>query len=73
MCSTVGRLAFGARWTRSEKNMEGLMPIRIRCRDKMSASTQHLDIWKVKTEMMPFSKAPCKAIEAMFGVLYGSI
>jgi hypothetical protein len=37
MCSTVDRLAFAARWTRSEVNMKGFMPTRIRHRDKMSA------------------------------------
>jgi len=40
MCSTVDRLAFAARWTRSEKNMEGIISIRVRHRDKVSASTQ---------------------------------
>ena len=69
MCSTVDRLPFAARWTRSEKNMEGIMPIRIRHRDKTSVLTQQPDISMVKTEAMPFSQACYRALETVFGVL----
>ena len=69
MCSTVDRLAFAARWTRSEKNMEGFMPIRIRHRDKNMAETQQPDISALRPEAMLFSKTSYTAMEAMFGVL----
>jgi hypothetical protein len=39
------------------------MPIRIRCHDKMRASTQQPDISMVNTETMHFSKACYTAIE----------
>lgn len=73
MCSTVGWLAFGARWTRSEVNVEGFMPIRIRCRDKVSASTQQPDVSMVKTETIPFSQASYTVLETVFGMLCGYI
>ena len=66
-------VAFGARWARSEVNVEGFMPIRIRCRDKVSASTQQPDISMVKTETMLFSQVCYTTLKAMFGLLYGSI
>jgi hypothetical protein len=39
ICSTVDRLAFGARWTRSEVNVGDFMPTRMRCRDNMLYTT----------------------------------
>ena len=68
-CSTVDRLAFTVRWTRSEVNMEFFMPIRIRCRDKVNAVTQQPDISMVKTETMPLLQACYTALETVFGVL----
>jgi len=49
------------------------MPIRIKHRDKISALPQQPDISMVKIETMPFLRASYTALEAMFGVLYGSI
>jgi hypothetical protein len=38
-----------------------------------SIPIQKHDIWKVKTEKMPFSKASYAALKPLLGVLYGSI
>jgi hypothetical protein len=73
LCSIVDQLAFAARWTRSEKNMEDFMPIRIRWCDKMSASTQQPHISMVKTETTPFLQACYTALETVFGMLCGYI
>ena len=56
-----------------EVNMKDFIPIRIRCCDKMSASTQQPDISMVKTEAMHFSQACYMVLEMEFGVLCGSI
>jgi len=66
-------VAFGARWVRSEVNVEDFMLIRIRCRDKVSASTQQPDVSMVKTETMHFSLACYSALETVFGMLCGYI
>ena len=66
-------VAFGARWTRSEVNVEDFMPIRIRCSDKVSAPTQQPDVSMVKTETMLFSQVCYTALETVFGMLCGYI
>jgi hypothetical protein len=71
MCSTVDRLAFAARCTRSEVNMEGLMPTRIGHHDKISALTQPPDIRMVTTETMHFLQVSYTAIDTVLGVLQG--
>lgn len=53
--------------------MEGLMPIRIRHRDKSSASTQRLHSLAVRAEAILHSRASYTAIAAVFRVLCGSI
>jgi len=67
--STVDRMAFAARWTRSEVNMEGAMSIRIKHRDKNMVATQQPDISTVRPEAMLFSKASYTAIDIVPGVL----
>jgi len=56
---------------RFEVVMEGLMPIRIKHRDKNIAATQQPDISPVRPETMLFSKASYTALETVFGVLCG--
>lgn len=72
-CSTAARLAFAGRWTRSEVNVKGFMPTRIRCRDKVNALTQQPDISMIKTEMTPFLQACYTALKSVFGMLCGYI
>jgi hypothetical protein len=49
-------LAFAALWTRWQVCVEGFMPIRIRHRDKNSASTQQPEMSLVATETALLSK-----------------
>ena len=65
-------MAFGARWTCSDVNMEGLMPIRLKHHDKNSTTTQQLEISLVMHEEIPFWQVSYTALEAMFGLSYGS-
>jgi hypothetical protein len=67
--STVDRLAFAARWTRSEVNMNGFMPTRIGHHDKITALMQQPGISMVKTETMHFLQSPYTAIDTVPGVL----
>ena len=69
MCSTEDCLAFGVRWTRSEVNMEGLMPISIKHRYKNMAVTQQSEVGSIGPEAMLFSKAFYTAIDTVPEVL----
>lgn len=73
MCSTVGQLRFAARSMRSEVARKNFMPIRITHPDKNGASPQQPDISSVTHKSVPYSQVSYTALEAMFGVLCGSI
>jgi len=70
---TGDRLAFAAPSTRSKVIMEDFMPIRIRHRDMIIASTQQSDISLFMPDAILVSQASYTAFEAVFGVLCGSI
>jgi hypothetical protein len=68
-----GRPGFAAPSMRSEMVMEGVMPIRIRHRDKNIASTQLPDSSPFRPQAMLHSQASYTAIATVFWVLCGSI
>jgi hypothetical protein len=70
--STEGRLDFPAQPIRFEAVTEVLMLIRIRPPDKYSASTQRFDIMMFIHQARHYRQASYTALEAIFGVLYGS-
>jgi len=73
MSSVVDRQGFAAPSMHSEVVMEGIMPIRIKHRDKNIALTQLPDNAPIRPKPMLHLLASYTVIEAVRGMLYGSI
>jgi len=73
MSSTGDRLEFAAPSMRFKVVLEDFMPILIRHPDNKITLPGEAEITAFRSEMMPFLLASYTAINAIFGVLYGSI
>jgi hypothetical protein len=73
MSLTVARLGFAARSTDFEMKQEGLILIRIRCRDKGQQGMQLTDIGGITPEILDLSRACYTDRKPIFRILCGSI
>jgi hypothetical protein len=64
---------FTSRLSRIKSGMEVLMPTRTRHPDECGAATQQPDITPLTHQARHYQQASYTALEAMFGVLCGSI